>query len=44
MKLSLPHDHLETLVKLIETHGNHYIEELKRVVLWENLTKSGIVS
>jgi hypothetical protein len=44
MKLNLPHDDLERLVELIETYGNNYIEELKRIVLWENLHKSGIVS
>jgi hypothetical protein len=42
MKLTLPHDDLERLVELIETYGNNYIEELKRIVLWENLSKSGI--
>jgi hypothetical protein len=44
MKLTLPHDYLERLVELIETYGNNYIEELKRIVLWENLSKSGFVS
>ena len=44
MKLTLPHDDLERLVELIETYGNNYIEELKRIVLWENLSKSGFVS
>jgi len=42
MKLTLPHDDLERLVEFIETYGNKYIEELKRIVLWENLYKSGI--
>ena len=43
MKLTLPSEDLQVLVSLIETRGNDYIEQLKRIILWENICKSSIV-
>ena len=44
MKITLPNDDLEAFVRLIKTHGNTYVDKLKNIILWENISTSSIVS
>lgn len=43
LNLRIPKEDLQHVLNLVETHGNEYLNKLKQIVLWENMTTSGIV-